>query len=63
MLCIGAGGIISQIAPTLVRKGVGRIAGLNNVILNRQRFYEQDLGKNKAFALAETEIRGLPFRL
>ena len=25
VLCIGAGGIISQIAPTLVRKGIGRI--------------------------------------
>ena len=24
VLCVGAGGIISQIAPTLVRKGIGR---------------------------------------
>jgi molybdopterin/thiamine biosynthesis adenylyltransferase len=77
VLCIGAGGIISQIAPTLVRKGVGCIALLDDDVveasnLNRQRFYEKDLGKNKAFALAEnlqreciaeTEIRGLPFRL
>jgi molybdopterin/thiamine biosynthesis adenylyltransferase len=77
VLCIGAGGIISQIAPTLVRKGIGRIALLDDDVveasnLNRQRFYERDLGKNKAFALAEnlqaeciadTEIRGLPFRL
>jgi molybdopterin/thiamine biosynthesis adenylyltransferase len=77
VLCIGAGGIVSQIAPTLVRKGLGRIALLDDDVvevsnLNRQRFYERDLGKNKAFALAEnlqreciaeTEIRGLPFRL
>ena len=77
VLCIGAGGIISQIAPTLVRKGIGRIALLDDDVveasnLNRQRFYERDLGKNKAFALAEnlqaeciaeTDIRGLPFRL
>jgi molybdopterin/thiamine biosynthesis adenylyltransferase len=75
--CIGAGGIISQIAPTLVRKGVGRITLLEDDIvessnLNRQRFYVRDLGKNKAFALAEnlereciaaTEIRGYAFRL
>ena len=58
VLCIGAGGIISQIAPTLVRKGIGRIALLDDDVveasnLNRQRFYERDLGKNKAFALAE----------
>src|SRR5271157_3653473 len=58
VLCIGAGGIISQIAPTLVRKGIGRITLLDDDVveasnLNRQRFYERDLGKNKAFALAE----------
>jgi molybdopterin/thiamine biosynthesis adenylyltransferase len=77
VLCIGAGGIISQIAPTLVRKGIGRITLLDDDIveasnLNRQRFYEKDLGKNKAVALAEnlereciaeTDIRGLPCRL
>src|ERR1039458_3804907 len=77
VLCIGAGGIVSQIAPTLVRKGIGRIALLDDDVveasnLNRQRFYARDLGMNKAFALAanlqcectaETEICGLPFRL
>src|SRR5579871_2659778 len=77
VLCIGAGGIISQIAPTLVRKGIGRIALLDDDVveasnLNRQRFYELDLGNNKALALARnlqsecivaTEICGLPFRL
>ena len=25
VLCVGAGGLISHIAPTLVRKGIGRI--------------------------------------
>ena len=77
VLCIGAGGIISQIAPTLVRKGIGRIALLDHDIVeasnfNRQRFYVKDIGKNKAVALAgnlvpecivETEIEGVPLRL
>lgn len=75
--CIGAGGIVSQIAPTLVRKGIGRITLLDDDIveasnLNRQRFYERDLGRNKALAMAAnlqleciaaTEIRGYAFRL
>ena len=77
VVCIGAGGIISQIAPTLVRKGIGRITLLDNDIvepsnLNRQRFYIKDVGKNKALALArnlqeecivETEIRGCALQL
>jgi molybdopterin/thiamine biosynthesis adenylyltransferase len=77
VLCIGAGGLISNIAPTLSRKGIGKITLLDDDVvepsnLNRQRFYPKDLGKNKALALAEnlgqeciaaTEIRGLAFRL
>ncbi len=77
VLCIGAGGLISNIAPTLVRKGIGAITLLDDDIveasnLNRQRFYEKDLGRNKAIALAEnllgecivaTEIHGLALRL
>jgi len=77
VLCIGAGGILSQIAPTLARKGIGRITLLDGDIvetsnLNRQRFYEKDIGNNKAIALAQnlqaeciaaTEIRGIGFRL
>ena len=77
VLCIGAGGIISQIAPTLVRKGIGRITLLDDDFvepsnLNRQRFYIKDVNVNKAVALARnlqpeciaaTEIRGCPFRL
>ena len=75
--CVGAGGIISHIAPTLVRKGIGRITLLDRDIveasnLNRQLFYEKDIGRNKALALAEnlqreciagTDIRGYAFRL
>src|SRR5882724_1658190 len=58
VLCIGAGGIISMIAPTLVRKGIGCITLLDNDVveasnLNRQRFYIKDIGQNKAIALAE----------
>jgi molybdopterin/thiamine biosynthesis adenylyltransferase len=57
VLCIGAGGLISHIAPTLARKGVGRLILLDRDIvessnLNRQRFYPGDIGKNKAVALA-----------
>lgn len=77
VLCIGAGGIISMIAPTVVRKGIGRITLLDDDLveesnLNRQRFYIKDVGKNKAIALAgnlvpecivETEIQGVPLRL
>jgi molybdopterin/thiamine biosynthesis adenylyltransferase len=77
VLCVGAGGIISMIAPTVVRKGIGRITLLDNDVveannLNRQRFYIKDIGQNKAIALAanllpeciiETEIRGIPMRL
>jgi molybdopterin/thiamine biosynthesis adenylyltransferase len=76
VVCIGAGGIISQIAPTLVRKGIGKIMLLDDDLvevsnLNRQRFYIYDVGKNKAIALAEnlqgeciakTEITGIPLR-
>ena len=76
VVCIGAGGIISQIAPTLVRKGIGKITLLDDDLvevsnLNRQRFYIYDVGKNKAIALAEnlqgeciakTEITGIPLR-
>jgi adenylyltransferase/sulfurtransferase len=77
VVCVGAGGIISHIAPTLCRKGIGRITLLDRDVvevsnLNRQRFYEQDIGKNKAVRLAEnlqresiaaTEIRGYALRL
>src|SRR6266700_1410414 len=57
VLCVGAGGIISQIAPTLVRKGIGRITLLDPDIvepsnLNRQFFYQRDIGTFKAMALA-----------
>ena len=76
VLCIGAGGLISHIAPTLVRKGIGKIIVLDDDVveasnLNRQRFYIKDIGRNKAVALAEnlerecivsTEIRGIALR-
>src|SRR2546425_13202302 len=61
VLCIGAGGLVSQIAPTLVRKGIGALTVVDDDIvepsnLNRQRFYYKDLGHNKAFALAENLV-------
>ncbi len=77
VLCIGAGGIISQIAPPLVRKGIGKITLLDDDVvevsnLNRQRFYIKDVGASKAMALARnlrpecivaTEIQGYALRL
>ncbi|MBV9156685.1 MAG: ThiF family adenylyltransferase [Acidobacteriaceae bacterium] len=77
VVCVGAGGIISHIAPTLARKGIGRILLLDDDIvepgnLNRQRFYTEDIGKNKAIALAAnlqreciagTDIRAFGYRL
>lgn len=76
VLCIGAGGLVSHIAPTLVRKGIGSITLLDGDVveqsnLNRQRFYQKDVGEFKAPALAEnlkaeciaaSEICGLAFR-
>jgi molybdopterin/thiamine biosynthesis adenylyltransferase len=58
VVCVGAGGLIGFIAPTLVRKGIGALVLIDDDIvevsnLNRQRFYCKDLGKNKALALAE----------
>lgn len=57
VLCIGAGGLISNIAPALVRKGIGAITVLDpdaveRTNLNRQRFYRRDIGRNKAIGLA-----------
>ena len=73
VVCIGAGGLISHIAPTLARKGIGALTLLDGDLvepsnLNRQRFYPGDVGRNKAIALAgnlqreciaATGIRGL----
>ncbi len=76
VVCVGAGGIISHIAPTLVRTGIGSITLIDDDVvepsnLNRQRFYEEDFGRKKAVSLAgnlqreciaATEIFGHPFR-
>ena len=61
VVCIGAGGLVSQIAPTLVRKGIGALTILDDDVvepsnLNRQRFYSKDIGHNKAYALAENLV-------
>lgn len=72
ILLIGAGGLGSHIAPTLVRKGIGKVIMLDHDTvapsnLNRQRFYQEDIGEAKVVALAqnllaeciaETEIEG-----
>jgi molybdopterin/thiamine biosynthesis adenylyltransferase len=58
VVMIGAGGLGSHSAPALLRKGIGALTIFDNdevdvTNLNRQRFYECDLGKNKAIALVE----------
>lgn len=58
VLCIGAGGLISNIAPALVRKGIGALTILDaddveGSNLNRQRFYSSDIGYNKAVCLVK----------
>lgn len=77
VVCIGAGGLIGNIAPTLVRKGVGALAIFDDdeveaSNLNRQHFYVSDIGQNKALALARnlqqecilpTRIEAFPMRL
>lgn len=77
VVCIGAGGLIGHIAPTLVRKGIGALAIFDDdeveaSNLNRQRFYTSDIGQNKAMALARnllaectfaTNIEAFPMRL
>jgi molybdopterin-synthase adenylyltransferase len=56
ILLIGAGGINGEISEGLVRKGTGKLViydydevEISN--LNRQRFYKEDIGENKAIAL------------
>jgi molybdopterin-synthase adenylyltransferase len=75
-LCVGAGGLISNIAPALARKGIGALTFFDDDLvepsnLNRQRFFEWDIGRNKALALAEnlqpeciraTTLRGFALR-
>lgn len=58
VLMIGAGGLGSEILEGLVRKGVGRIAvcdgdEIEASNLNRQHFFEDQIGLNKAKSLAK----------
>lgn len=61
VLLLGTGGIGSQIAPSLVRKGIGYLTLLDHDTvapsnLNRQRFYAADIGEYKAIALARNLV-------
>lgn len=58
VLCVGAGGLISHVAPALVRKGIGALTILDDDLveasnLNRQHFYAEDIGRPKAVALVQ----------
>lgn len=75
-LCIGAGGLISNTAPALARKGIGALTFFDDDLvepsnLNRQRFFQWDIGRNKALTLVEnlqpeciraTTLRGFALR-
>src|SRR5215813_8822241 len=67
VVCIGAGGLVGHIAPTLVRKGIGAITILDDDVvepsnLNRQHFYFKDIGENKAYALAENLLADCTYK-
>ena len=58
ILFIGAGGINGEIAEGSVRKGTGHILIVDGDIveitnLNRQKFHQEDIGKNKAICLGK----------
>ena len=55
---VGGGGIGSEIGEGLVRKGIGRLTILDHDIvditnLNRQKYFEQDIGQRKGPTLAK----------
>src|ERR671938_1214985 len=57
IIVIGLGGVGSQIALALARKGAGKLVLLDHDIvepsnLPRQVYYPTDVGKSKAYALA-----------
>lgn len=61
ILFVGAGGLVSFIAPTVVRKGIAGVTVIDHDTveasnLNRQRFYPRDVGRNKAVALVENLV-------
>ncbi|MDY6777750.1 MAG: ThiF family adenylyltransferase, partial [Candidatus Nanohaloarchaea archaeon] len=61
VLLVGAGGLGSEIAEGLVRKGVGGLVVCDEDVvaasnLARQRFFAKDVGENKAEALAENLV-------
>ncbi len=62
LLMIGAGGINGEIGEGLVRKGIGELVfvdadtvSLSN--LNRQQFYQKDIGKPKAIRLVQNLVK------
>ena len=62
LILIGAGGLGGEIGEGLVRKGVGCLNiydgdSVEFTNLNRQRFYEDDLYKNKAICLARNLVK------
>jgi molybdopterin/thiamine biosynthesis adenylyltransferase len=59
---IGAGGIGSEICEGLARKGIGQIDicdfdSVEITNLNRQRFFEEDIGELKSVCLAKNLVR------
>lgn len=74
VLLVGAGAIGGEIAEGLVRKGIGELTvcdedHVDTSNLNRQKFYPEDIGENKAVSLVTnleaegttgTELTGVP---
>ena len=63
---LGAGGIGGEIGEGLARKGVGRLYLYDGDIveitnLNRQRFFPEDIGNNKAISEAKNLVRECVF--
>jgi len=61
-ILVGAGGINGEIGVSEVRKGIGYLLIIDHDTvelsnLNRQRFFEEDLYKNKAECLARNLVR------
>jgi len=61
-ILVGAGGIGSEVGEGLCRKGVGRLSlvdhdTIEHTNLNRQHFFREDIGRNKAVCLAHNLAR------
>jgi adenylyltransferase/sulfurtransferase len=62
IVLVGGGGLCGEVGHGLVRKGIGRLSVYDHDIVDvsnlpRQQFYAEDVGQNKALALARNLSR------